>query len=46
MEKTLISPKHRVIIGADLMEKCGADAYANDAASGIKEIKRLLGIAL
>jgi 5-methyltetrahydrofolate--homocysteine methyltransferase len=27
-------------------EKCGADAYAKDAASGVKEIKRLLGIPL
>ena len=25
-------------------EKCGADAYAEDAASGVKEIKRLVGI--
>jgi 5-methyltetrahydrofolate--homocysteine methyltransferase len=25
-------------------EKCGADAYAKDAASGVREIKRLLGI--
>jgi 5-methyltetrahydrofolate--homocysteine methyltransferase len=25
-------------------EKCGADAYAKDAASGVKEIKRLLGM--
>jgi 5-methyltetrahydrofolate--homocysteine methyltransferase len=25
-------------------EKCGADAYAKDAASGVKKIKRLLGI--
>jgi 5-methyltetrahydrofolate--homocysteine methyltransferase len=25
-------------------EKCGADAYAKDAAGGVKEIKRLLGI--
>lgn len=25
-------------------EKCGADAYAKDAASGVKEIKRLVGI--
>jgi methanogenic corrinoid protein MtbC1 len=27
-------------------EKCGADAYAKDAASGVKEIKRLLGILM
>jgi 5-methyltetrahydrofolate--homocysteine methyltransferase len=27
-------------------EKCGADAYAKDAASGVKEIKRLLGIPI
>jgi len=27
-----------------VMEKCGADGYAKDAASGVKEIKRLLGI--
>jgi len=27
-------------------EKCGADAYAKDAASGVKEIKRLLGISI
>ena len=25
-------------------EKCGADAYANDAASGVKKIKELMGI--
>jgi 5-methyltetrahydrofolate--homocysteine methyltransferase len=25
-------------------EKCGADAYAKDAASGVKKIRRLLGI--
>ncbi len=29
-----------------VMEKCGADAYAKDAASGVKEIKRLLGIPI
>ena len=27
-------------------EKCGADAYAKDAASGVREIKRLLGIPI
>jgi methanogenic corrinoid protein MtbC1 len=27
-------------------EKCGADAYAKDAASGVKEIKELMGIPL
>jgi methanogenic corrinoid protein MtbC1 len=27
-------------------EKCGADAYAKDAASGVKKIKRLLGISV
>jgi len=27
-------------------EKCGADAYAKDAAGGVKEIKRLLGIPI
>jgi 5-methyltetrahydrofolate--homocysteine methyltransferase len=27
-------------------EKCGADAYAKDAARGVKEIKRLLGIPI
>jgi methanogenic corrinoid protein MtbC1 len=26
-------------------EKCGADAWAKDAADGVKKIKKLLGIA-
>ena len=29
-----------------VMEKCGADGYAKDAASGVTEITRLLGIPL
>jgi len=29
-----------------ILEKCGADAYAKDAASGVREIKRLLGIPI
>jgi 5-methyltetrahydrofolate--homocysteine methyltransferase len=45
-----IGGKVRIICGGAAMtrkfveEKCGADAYAKDAASGVKEIKRLLGV--
>jgi len=45
-----IAGKIKVICGGAALtqkfveEKCGADAYAKDAASGVKEIKRLLGI--
>ena len=45
-----IGGKVRIICGGAAMtrkfveQKCGADAYAKDAASGVKEIKRLLGI--
>ena len=47
-----IAGKAKVICGGAALtpkfveEKCGADAYAKDAASGVKEIKRLLGIPL
>jgi 5-methyltetrahydrofolate--homocysteine methyltransferase len=47
-----IAGKIKVICGGAalthkfVMEKCGADGYAKDAASGVKEIKRLLGIPL
>lgn len=47
-----IAAKVKVICGGAgltqkfVEEKCGADAYAKDAAGGIKEIKRLLGIPL
>jgi 5-methyltetrahydrofolate--homocysteine methyltransferase len=47
-----ISGKVRVICGGAgltkkfVEEKCGADAYAKDAAGGVKEIKRLLGIPI
>jgi len=46
-----IAGKIKVICGGAALtpkfveEKCGADAYAKDAASGVKEIKRLLGIS-
>ncbi len=47
-----IAGKIKVICGGAALtpkfveEKCGADAYAKDAASGVKEIKRLLGIPM
>jgi 5-methyltetrahydrofolate--homocysteine methyltransferase len=47
-----IAGKIKVICGGAALthrfvkEKCGADAYAKDAASGVKEIKRLLGIPI
>jgi len=47
-----IAGKIKVICGGAaltqkfVMEKCGADAYAKDAASGVREIKRLLGIPI
>jgi 5-methyltetrahydrofolate--homocysteine methyltransferase len=47
-----ISGKVRVICGGAgltkkfVEERCGADAYAKDAAGGVKEIKRLLGIPI
>jgi 5-methyltetrahydrofolate--homocysteine methyltransferase len=47
-----IAGKIKVICGGAALtqrfveEKCGADAYAKDAASGVKQIKRLLGISL
>lgn len=47
-----ISKRVKVICGGAaltprfVMEACGADAYAKDAAGGVKEIKRLLGIPI
>jgi 5-methyltetrahydrofolate--homocysteine methyltransferase len=47
-----IAGKTKIICGGAALtrkfveEKCGADAYAKDAAGGIKEIKRLLGISI
>jgi 5-methyltetrahydrofolate--homocysteine methyltransferase len=47
-----IAGKIKVICGGAALtpkfveEKCGADAYAKDAASGVKEIKRLVGIPM
>jgi 5-methyltetrahydrofolate--homocysteine methyltransferase len=47
-----IAEKVKVICGGAgltqrfVQEKCGADAYAKDAAGGVKEIKRLLGIPI
>lgn len=47
-----IAGKIKVICGGAaltqrfVLEKCGADGYAKDAASGVREIKRLLGIPL
>jgi len=47
-----IAGKIKVICGGAALtqkfveEKCGADAYAKDAASGVREIKRLLGIPI
>lgn len=47
-----IAGKAKVICGGAgltrkfVEERCGADAYAKDAASGIKEIKRFLGIPI
>ena len=47
-----IAGKVKVICGGAALtqkfveEKCGADAYAKDAASGVREIKRLLGIPI
>lgn len=47
-----IAGKIKIICGGAALtpkfveEKCGADAYAKDAASGVKEIKRLLGIPI
>ncbi|NTV42196.1 MAG: cobalamin-binding protein [Deltaproteobacteria bacterium] len=46
-----IASKIKVICGGAALtpkfveEKCGADAWAKDAADGVKKIKRLLGIA-
>lgn len=47
-----IAGKIKIICGGAALtqkfveEKCGADAYAKDAASGVREIKRLLGIPI
>ena len=47
-----IAGSTRVICGGAALtrkfveEKCGADAYAKDAAAGVKEIKRLLAIPI
>ena len=47
-----IAGKVKVICGGAgltqkfVQEKCGADAYAKDAAGGVKEIKRLMGIPI
>lgn len=50
IKRSDIAKKVKVICGGAALtrkfveEKCGADAYAKDAASGVREIKTLLGL--